>query len=105
MVMDLQAFREDPHRCRSFLRQTFDREKHLVLLRLQTRLACGFLAEPEKTPDLITQLGQGSVIVHANFPRVHYYLVIITSYRDIVSRYIILAGFVNTGSEKAAKRW
>src|SRR5262245_4060467 len=79
MVVDLQAFREDPHRCRSFLRQTFDREKRLVLLRLQTRLACGFLAEPEKAPDLITQLREGLVIVHANFPRVHYDLYYLVS--------------------------
>lgn len=42
--------------------QSLDGEEKLVLLRLETGVARGHFAKMQKTPDLVSELGQGAVI-------------------------------------------
>jgi hypothetical protein len=61
-MLDLQPFREHSNCCLSRLRQALNRQQRLMLLRLDPGGTGSLFAEIQKTPDLITKVGQRLII-------------------------------------------
>ena len=57
VMLELHSFRQNTDSGAHFVRQTFNGQKQLVLLRFQSFFARGGLAKSEKAPDLVAKLG------------------------------------------------
>ncbi len=62
VVLDLQALRQDADRRLTTLWHSLQREQQLVLLGLEARRTCCTLAEMQKPPELVTELGQRPIL-------------------------------------------
>src|SRR5215470_4028956 len=76
MVPDLQSLGQRADCGRPAALEAFHLQEHDVLLRLDARGTCSFLADAEKAPDVIAQIGE-RLVVHsrrgpaARGPRTH----------------------------------
>jgi len=64
VVPDLQSLGQRADRRRPAALEAFHLQEHDVLLRLDARGTCSFLADAEKAPDVIAQIGQ-RLVVHS----------------------------------------
>ena len=62
VVLDLQACGKLSDQGPRALRQAFQGQQQLMLLRLQPRAACGLLAEVKEVADLISQFREGPIV-------------------------------------------
>jgi len=62
VVLELQALSDISDRRPRLFAGTFHGEHQLMVLRLKSSFAGGFLAEAQETSDLVTKLGQGLVV-------------------------------------------
>jgi hypothetical protein len=67
VVSNLEPFRDERHRGSLVATDRLENEQQLMLLRLDARLSGRDLAEREEAPDLVPELGEGSILAAVQF--------------------------------------